>query len=83
MIYIKLDNDMCLSVTNYEPIHRGDNLNRRIYFLIPLVIGDMDTLASAVYLSYIRADGTADYTTEEDGGEVQRAVLPVHAPCDI
>ena len=38
-MYIKLDSDMNLSVTVNEPIYRGDNLNRKIIYLIPAVIG--------------------------------------------
>lgn len=60
MFYIKLDDDMSLIITVREPIYRGDNLNRRITYLIPARVGDIDTAAAYVYLNYIRADGTAD-----------------------
>lgn len=60
MIYIKLDEDMNLVMTRNEPIYRGDHLNQRITYLIPITVGDIDMLAATVYLSYIRADGTAD-----------------------
>lgn len=59
-MYIKLDSDMNLSVTVNEPIYRGDNLNRKIIYLIPAVIGEISTETAFIYLSYIRADGTAD-----------------------
>ena len=60
MIYIKLDEDMNLVITKNEPIYRGDHLNQKITYLIPLMVGDIDMLRATVYLSYIRADGTAD-----------------------
>lgn len=60
MIYIKLDNNMDLTMTVKEPIYRGDNLNRKIIYLIPLKVGEIDMLTATAYLSYIRADGIAD-----------------------
>ena len=35
MIYIKLDKNMQLEMTAREPIHRGDNLSKKIIFVIP------------------------------------------------
>ncbi len=69
MIYIKLDEGMNLVMTQYEPIYRGDHLNQKITYLIPLTVGEIDMLSAAVYLSYVRADGTADIallTREEE-----------------
>lgn len=60
MIYIKLDNDMDLTITVNEPIYRGDNLARKITYLIPQTVGEIDMLVANVYLCYIRADGTPD-----------------------
>lgn len=60
MLYIKLDEDMSLNITVNEPIYRGDRLNQKIIYLIPLTVGDIDVQSATVYLSYIRADGTAD-----------------------
>ena len=60
MFYIKLDENMNLVVTNREPLYRGDNLNRKIIYLIPLTIGELDPMTSMFYISYIRADGAAD-----------------------
>lgn len=60
MFYIKLDDQNDLVITAREPIFRGDNLNHKIIFLIPHKVGELDTLASTVYLTYIRADETAD-----------------------
>lgn len=60
MFYIKLDDQNDLVITAREPIFRGDNLNRKIIFLIPHKVGELDTLASTIYLTYIRADETAD-----------------------
>lgn len=67
-MYIKLDSDMNLSVTVNEPIYRGDNLNRKIIYLIPTAIGEINTESAFVYLSYIRADGTADVVILERMG---------------
>lgn len=44
MIYIKLDEDMNLVITKNEPIYRGDHLNRKITYLIPITVGDIDML---------------------------------------
>lgn len=60
MFYIKLDEDMNLVITVNEPIYRGDNLKQKITYLIPKTVGDIDMLTATVYLSFIRADGTAD-----------------------
>lgn len=60
MIYIKLDESMNLCMTKREPIYRGDHLNRTITYLIPMTVGNIDMERATVYLSYIRADGTAD-----------------------
>lgn len=60
MFYIKLESDMSLIITVREPIYRGDNLNQKIRYLLPLTIGEIDTQAAFVYLNYIRADGTPD-----------------------
>lgn len=62
MLYIKLDEDMCLSITRNEPIYRGDIMNNQIIYLVPLKIGEIDMMTATLYLSYIRADGTADIT---------------------
>lgn len=60
MFYIKLEDSMDLVITVREPLFRGDNLNRKIVYLIPLKVGDIDVLSASVYLNYIRADGVAD-----------------------
>lgn len=60
MFYIKLDSEMNLVVTSKEAIYRGDHLNQKIIYLIPFQVGDIDMMTATVYLSYIRADGTAD-----------------------
>lgn len=66
MIYIKLDDSMNLVITVNEPIYRGDNLNQKIIYLIPLQVGEIDMLTATPYLSYIRADGVADITETEN-----------------
>lgn len=63
MIYIKLDTNMQLEMTAREPIYRGDNLCKKIIFVIPKQINEIDMEASTVYLCYIRADGTPDIVT--------------------
>lgn len=60
MTYINLTNDMDLIVTESSPIYRGDNMSTAITFLLPLKIGEIDTEATTVFLTYIRADGTPD-----------------------
>lgn len=69
MLYIKLNEDMSLTVTANEPIYRGDNLSRKAAFLIPATVGEVDMLTSAVFLTYIRADGTPDIEILERGEE--------------
>lgn len=65
MFYIKLDDSMNLVITAREPLFRGDNLNRKIVYLMPLTVGDIDMLTAYVYLNYIRADGVADVVVLE------------------
>lgn len=60
MFYIKLDSEMNLVITSREALYRGDNLNQKIIYLLPFQVGDIDMNTATVYLSYIRADGTAD-----------------------
>lgn len=60
MFYIKLDKGMNLVITSREAIYRGDHLNQKLTYLLPLQVGDIDIGAATVYLNYIRADGTAD-----------------------
>ena len=65
MFYIKLDDSMNLVVTEKEPIYRGDNLNQKITYLVPLTVGEIDMAAATLYLNYIRADGVADIVALE------------------
>lgn len=60
MFYIKLDDQMNLVITEKEAIYRGDNLNQKITYLVPLKIGDIDMLSATIFLNYIRSDGTPD-----------------------
>lgn len=69
MLYIKLDNDMNLVITVNEPIYRGDNLSRKITYLIPTMVGEIDMLTASVFLNYIRADGVADVVVLERSDE--------------
>ena len=59
-MYIKLDDSMNLVITANDPLYRGDNLNRKVIYLIPLTVGEIDILTANIYLNYIRADGTPD-----------------------
>lgn len=68
-MYIKLKDDMVLEITDYEPLYRGDNLNRKIIYLIPLSVGEINISTASVYLSYIRADGVPDVVILERMGE--------------
>lgn len=63
MIYIKLDANMQLEMTARESIRRGDNLSKKIIFVVPKQIDEIDLAASTVYLCYIRADGVPDIVT--------------------
>lgn len=56
-MYIKLDENMNLVVTVNDTLYRGDNLNRKIIYLIPLTVGEIDLLTANVYLNYIHVDG--------------------------
>ncbi len=60
MLYIKLDSDMHLGITVNEPIYRGDNLSKKIIYLIPKQLNEIDMLTATVFLNYIRADGHPD-----------------------
>lgn len=61
MIYIKLDELMTLAITVNGPIYRGDHLAEKIVYLTPKKLNEIDMTGEArLYLSYIRADGTAD-----------------------
>lgn len=70
MFYIKLDSGMNLVVTSREPLYRGDHLSQKLTFLIPTKIGDLDMASATLYLSYIRADGTADIDLLKRGEEL-------------
>ncbi len=60
MIYIKLDENMNLIITKSGQIYRGDHMNQKITYLLPVMAGDIDMSQAIVYLSYICADGAAD-----------------------
>lgn len=60
MIYIKLDEDKNLVTTVWEPIYRGEHLNQKIRYLVPLVVDEVDMLTATVFLNYLRADGEPD-----------------------
>lgn len=72
MLYIKLDDDMSLVITVNEPIYRGDNLSKKITYLIPMTVGEVDMLTASVFLSYVRADGVADVVVLNRSEEVYK-----------
>ena len=57
MTYIKVNNDLTLTVTEAEVIYQGENLSKSVTFLVPKVLNDMEVRATIAYLIYIRADG--------------------------
>ena len=59
-MFIKLDENMNLVITVNDTIYRGDNLCRKVIYLVPTSVGEIDVASANVYLSYIRADGTPD-----------------------
>lgn len=60
MTYIMLTDDMRLVVTKADTIYRGDNLSKKITFLLPAKSENFDMMKTSVFLSYIRADGSPD-----------------------
>lgn len=56
MIYLKLNRDMSLSVTQSQTIYRGENLRDKMILLLPQTIGNITVANANVYLTYIRAD---------------------------
>jgi len=50
MFYIKLNDDMELVITVREAIHRGDHLNQKLPFLVPLQVGDIDPRTSTCFI---------------------------------
>lgn len=60
MIYIKLESDMSLVVTESNPIYRGDSFNQNVVVLTPAVIDNINMTTATIYMSVFRADGTAD-----------------------
>ena len=65
MFYIKLDESMDLVITVREPLFRGENLNRKIVYLLPLKVGTINVETACLYLNYVRADGVADIVSLE------------------
>lgn len=72
MIYIKLDENMDLTITVNESIRRGENISKKITYLIPVKVGGVDTLSAVPYLCYVRADGTADIIRLDSTGEMYK-----------
>lgn len=82
MTYIVLTKDMKLTITQRDTIYRGDNMSKSITFLLPAQIGELDTKATTVFLSYVRADGNPDIVILEREKEMYdhqhyKYVMPV------
>lgn len=60
MIYIKLNEDKTLSITQMDSLYRGEHFSEKAVFLVPKTVGDIDILSSKIYLSYIRPDEVGD-----------------------
>lgn len=64
MTYITVTEDMRLVPTKMDTIYRGDNLSKKITFLLPTEIdGVAISDSTTIFLSYIRADGEPDMVT--------------------
>lgn len=55
-----LSDDSSLTITVADTIYRGENLSKKITFLIPTKVSEVDLESATVFLSYIRADGSPD-----------------------
>lgn len=73
MVYIKLNGDKTLGITQMDSVYRGEHFSEKVIFLIPKVVGDIDILSSKVYLSYIRADDVGDIVILERKNEMYNA----------
>lgn len=60
MFYIKLEDDLSLVITERDVLRRGDNLSKKVIYLVPQAVGELDAKTAFFYLNYIRADGVAD-----------------------
>ena len=72
MYYITLDENMNLVTTVLEPVYRGDNLSRKITYLVPLRVGEIDMMTATAYLCFLRADGEPDVVMLERSEEVYK-----------
>ena len=82
MTYIQLTDDMRLTITKADTIHRGDNLSKKITFLLPQTANEIDVHTATVFLVYLRADGTPDVAILEPSSTMYNSqyyqyVLPV------
>lgn len=56
---------MRLTVTQADTIYSGDNLSKKITFLVPANASGIDIQAATLFLIHIRADGLPDITILE------------------
>lgn len=87
MIYIKLNDDLSLTITVNEVIHRGDNLSHAITYLVPQTVnGEIDMSSAHIYLSFICADGSSDMIMLEKSQELYNQTYYQYCltvPCSI
>ena len=73
MMFLKWTSDDQLIITSKEPIYRGENLSKKITYLLPLKVGEIDVAEAFVYLCCIRPDGTPDIIMLNRSGELYNA----------
>lgn len=87
MIYIKLNDDLSLTITVNEVIHRGDNLSHAITYLVPQTVNDEIDMSSAyIYLCFVCADGSSDMIMLEKSQELYNQTYYQYCltmPCNI
>ena len=60
MMYIMLDDDLNLIITKPETLRRGDNLSKKLIFLVPQQACEVSTRDATLYCNLVRPDGLAD-----------------------
>lgn len=70
MTYLRLKEDGSLVVTSADRIYQGDNMAKKITFVVDRNVLGYDPAASFLYLVYIRADGHPDIVYLERSEEM-------------
>lgn len=86
MIYIKLNDDLSLTITINEVIHRGDNLSHAITYLVPQTVNEIDISSAHIYLCFVCADGSSDMIMLEKSEELYNQTYYQYCltvPCSI